>query len=38
MSKYYLKHRDKWKRGGRYYRYRPKKHDSYLIINRGTFL
>ena len=38
MSNYYKKNRQHWMRGGKYYYYQAKTHDSYLIINRGTFV
>tara|TARA_Y100000592_G_scaffold23608_1_gene36680 strand:+ start:729 stop:857 length:129 start_codon:yes stop_codon:yes gene_type:complete len=38
MSKYYLKNRDKWRRGGCYYYYKPKINSGHLQVKRGTFL
>ncbi len=37
MSKYYLKNRDKWKRGGCYYYYKPKINSGHLQVRRGSF-
>tara|TARA_R100001460_G_scaffold56917_2_gene96668 strand:- start:123 stop:254 length:132 start_codon:yes stop_codon:yes gene_type:complete len=38
MSKYYLKNRDKWRKGGKYYYYKPYKPVSgHLKVRRGIF-
>ena len=39
MSKYYLKNRDKWRKGGIYYYYKPYKKpvSGHLQVRRGSF-
>lgn len=38
-KKYYQKHKEKYKKGGKYYKYKTKGDDSKgLIINRGKFI
>jgi len=38
MGEYYKKHRNEWKKGGKYYYYKPKQSYYELIIKRGNFL
>ena len=38
MSEYYRKNREKWKKGGCYYRYKPKASSGKLTVNRGVFI
>ena len=35
---YYKKHKDQWKKGGKYYYYKPKLSDGGFSINRGIFM
>lgn len=37
MSKYYLKNRNMWRKGGKYYYYKPKINSGHLQVKRGTF-
>lgn len=38
MKEYYKKHRHEWKKGGKYYYYKPKVNTYELIIKRGKFI
>jgi len=35
---YYKKHKDQWKKGGKYYYYKPRVSTDKLIIKRGLFI
>ena len=38
MREYYRKNKNEWKKGGKYYYYKPKVHPYQLIIKRGNFI
>ena len=38
MSEYYQKHRHEWRKGGKYYYYKPKVSTGELIVRRGLFI
>ncbi len=38
MKEYYKKNRKEWRKGGKYYYYKPKEHSYELIIKRGNFI
>ena len=38
MTEYYKKNRDLWKKGGKYYYYRPKASTGKLTIKTGVFI
>jgi|TARA_R100000388_G_C7184310_1_gene130259 beta-galactosidase beta subunit len=38
MGEYYKKNRKEWRKGGKYYYYKPKENDYQLIIRRGNFI
>jgi len=38
MREYYKKNRHEWKKGGKYYYYKPKETSYHLIIKRGNFI
>ena len=38
MGEYYKKHRNEWKKGGKYYYYKPKETTGEITIKRGVFL
>jgi len=35
---YYLKNKDRWKKGGKYYRYKPRTNDIKLEVKHGKFI
>lgn len=37
-NKYYLKNIDKWKKGGKYYYYKPKVYVGEVTIKKGLFI
>lgn len=37
-DKYYLKNIEKWKKGGKYYYYKPKESSGELTIKKGIFI
>lgn len=37
-KEYYRKNKDEWKKGGKYYYYKPKETGGKLTISRGKFL
>tara|TARA_R110000751_G_scaffold230590_1_gene332017 strand:- start:237 stop:365 length:129 start_codon:yes stop_codon:yes gene_type:complete len=38
MKDYYNKNRKEWRKGGKYYYYKPKEYHYELIIKRGKFI
>tara|TARA_R110000850_G_scaffold60657_3_gene139054 strand:- start:222 stop:350 length:129 start_codon:yes stop_codon:yes gene_type:complete len=38
MTDYYKKHKNEWKKGGKYYYYKPKVTPGEVIIKRGEFI
>jgi len=38
MGEYYNKNKQEWKKGGKYYYYKPKEHTYELTIKRGVFV
>ena len=38
MSEYYKKNRDLWKKGGKYYYYKPRTSSGKLTIKTGVFI
>jgi len=38
MTEYYKKHKNEWKKGGKYYYYKPKTHTYQITIKRGQFI
>ena len=38
MKEYYKKNRELWKKGGKYYYYKPKVNSYELIIKKGKFI
>jgi len=37
-EKYYLKNIEKWKKGGKYYYYKPKQFTGEITIKKGKFI
>jgi len=37
MTEYYKKHKNEWKKGGKYYYYKPKVNTYKITIKRGEF-
>jgi hypothetical protein len=37
MTEYYKKHKNEWKKGGKYYYYKPKVNIYQITIKRGEF-
>ena len=38
MGEYYKNHKNEWKKGGKYYYYKPKVNTGKITIKRGLFL
>tara|TARA_R110000803_G_scaffold87313_2_gene153915 strand:+ start:401 stop:532 length:132 start_codon:yes stop_codon:yes gene_type:complete len=38
VETYYKKNKDKWKKGGKYYYYKPKESTGKLTIKKGLFV
>jgi hypothetical protein len=38
MTEYYKKNKDQWKKGGKYYYYKPKVSTGELIVKTGLFI
>tara|TARA_R110002126_G_scaffold90105_1_gene215093 strand:- start:1493 stop:1621 length:129 start_codon:yes stop_codon:yes gene_type:complete len=38
MSEYYKNNRKEWRKGGKYYYYKPKVSTGELIVKRGCFI
>ena len=37
-KEYYRKNKHLWQKGGKYYSYKPKKHEGCLKVKKGKFL